>query len=234
MIKEALQYIVGISETQQLEIDGRKYSDKPLHAVKEPLPSAVTINTLTGVADYLLQNPDNLDLNKIVVHVESPSSVKVFSRLRFTWQDRAPFLAANFAANPFPCDRYHDVEKFIIYLQTYFVPTEDTDKLIKLVSFIHHEGGVTVTDDGKSQTVATKTGIARMGHVDIPNPVRLRPYRTFLELEQPEASFLLRVKMDNGPQCALYDCDGGLWQLAAMANIKTWLSGQAPAITILA
>ncbi len=30
MIKEALQYVVGLSETNITDIDGKKYADKPL------------------------------------------------------------------------------------------------------------------------------------------------------------------------------------------------------------
>ena len=50
--------------------------------------------------------------------------------------------------------------------------------------------------------------------------VALRPFRTFLEVEQPESEFLLRLD-DNG-NVGLFEADGGMWAQAAKANILAY------------
>ena len=79
-------------------------------------------------------------------------------------------------------------------------------------------------DDGISQKATVKTGIASKSDAIVPNPVKLRPYRTFVEVEQPVSDFVFRVQ-DNGRgiSCAIFEADGGAWKNAAMKNIKNYL-----------
>ena len=80
-------------------------------------------------------------------------------------------------------------------------------------------------DDGVTQKATVKTGIASKGDAIVPNPVRLRPYRTFLEVEQPVSEFVFRMKQDkyDGITCAIFEADGGAWKVAAMKAIKDYL-----------
>ena len=58
----------------------------------------------------------------------------------------------------------------------------------------------------------------------VPNPVSLRPYRTFSEVEQPESNYVFRIKdSDKGPAFKLVEADGGLWKNATMRKIKEYL-----------
>ena len=58
----------------------------------------------------------------------------------------------------------------------------------------------------------------------VPNPVTLRPYRTFTEVTQPESEFVFRMKDDSmSVYCALFEADGGAWKREAMKNIKEHL-----------
>lgn len=58
----------------------------------------------------------------------------------------------------------------------------------------------------------------------VPNPVTLRPYRTFLEAEQPSSAFVFRISDRNGePSFKLIEAEGGLWKNVAMQNIKKYL-----------
>jgi len=71
--------------------------------------------------------------------------------------------------------------------------------------------------------------------VAVPNPVTLRPYRTFSEVEQPASQFVFRMKTGgSSPSCALFNADGGAWALEAIENIKRWLSDRLPEWDILA
>ena len=52
----------------------------------------------------------------------------------------------------------------------------------------------------------------------------LTPLRTFYEVEQPTSPFVLRFNED--AEAALFEGDGGAWQLRAVENIKNWLTAQ--------
>ncbi|MED2748846.1 hypothetical protein P4307_32370, partial [Brevibacillus porteri] len=121
-------------------------------------------------------------------------------------------------------ERYHDVENFNISLQSAFVPNSDRDLMLKLVGNVKEEAVNTIGDDGVSQSVVAKMGVATVGNVKVPNPVLLKPYRTFVEVEQPESNFIFRMR--KGPECALFEADGGAWKLEAIDNIKEYLTAE--------
>lgn len=61
-----------------------------------------------------------------------------------------------------------------------------------------------------------------MEEIIVPNPVILRPCRTFTEIEQPYSPFILRVA--DGPKAALFCADSGAWKLEDIKKIKEYLS----------
>lgn len=63
MIKEALQYIVGLSAPVVQEIGNETYSDKPLHRVDSPLAEPIQLSTLESLVDYIKSNVDNMGPN---------------------------------------------------------------------------------------------------------------------------------------------------------------------------
>ena len=57
----------------------------------------------------------------------------------------------------------------------------------------------------------------------VPNPVTLRPYRTFLEVAQPDSQFVFRIRDEGGsPQFKIVEAEGGLWRNEAMIRIKNY------------
>ncbi|MDD3140742.1 MAG: hypothetical protein PHX08_17475 [Lachnospiraceae bacterium] len=82
------------------------------------------------------------------------------------------------------------------------------------------------------QRITIKTGITQVADDIIPNPVTLRPYRTFTEVTQPESQFIFRMK--DGRECllcGLFEADGGAWNKVAMDNIKKYLSNELKEIS---
>ena len=79
---------------------------------------------------------------------------------------------------------------------------------------------VTSDDNGVTQTVEARQGVALNAVVEIKPRVMLRPFRTFLEVEQPESEFLLRVDPDEG--IGFFEADGGIWKLEAKKNIADY------------
>jgi hypothetical protein len=65
-----------------------------------------------------------------------------------------------------------------------------------------------------------KLGVATVSNTQVPNPIKLKPFRTFAEIEQPESEFILRLQ--DGPRIALFAADGGKWKLEAINSIKKY------------
>ena len=78
-----------------------------------------------------------------------------------------------------------------------------------------------------------KSGVTTKAEVIVPNPVVLKPFRTFSEADQPESKFVFRLhKDDDGVTAALIEADGGAWKVQAMQNIAAYLhSGLVSALT---
>jgi hypothetical protein len=102
-----------------------------------------------------------------------------------------------------------------------FEKTDDLVKILEVVGNVKEENVSNYSDDGVTQSVVARKGIARVENVVVPNPVVLVPYRTFMEIQQPASKFVFR--MSDGPQAAIYEADGGAWELEAMMSIKKYL-----------
>jgi hypothetical protein len=220
MIREALQYIVGLGKNEMLEVHGQKYSTTDLNIIPEATASAIEVNSLDGMVDYLKSKFD-VD-HDLVVHIVNPTRVVCFDGLNQDKRRNRYIVAEAFTPN-FSFDRWHDVENFNIQLQASFVNSEKTDraKVLRVVGNIKEDEVKTYGDDGVSQSVTAKSGIANWEDVPVPNPVYLMPFRTFVEVDQPASEFVFRMK--KGPVCALFEADGGAWKLEAMDNIRYYL-----------
>ncbi|VTS32597.1 phage protein [Streptococcus pseudoporcinus] len=85
------------------------------------------------------------------------------------------------------------------------------------------------------KTATIKQGVASLVKAKAPNPVTLRPYRTFAEVEQPASQFIFRI--NQRAEMALFEADGGKWRLDAINNIANFLKEELADqtnITILA
>lgn len=93
-------------------------------------------------------------------------------------------------------------------------------------------------DDGVTQTVTAKQGVAFVQEVAVPNPVTLAPYRSFPEISQVESEFVLRVRAGRSegelPTIALFEADGGRWQLEAVRRVKDYLKQRVGGIPVIA
>lgn len=232
MIKAAIekiqQLVIGNAETR--EVDGREYALTSMSPIKPPVQEEIKIATLTGIADYFRQNPDNIDLTKAVVHIASHKRVEVVSTVEGPWIQRHSYLTAEIDHKPFRYSQFMPLDEFMIALQTYFVQDETTAALLKMVGNITDESSVKAVDDGISQQVTVKAG-PRIENAILPNPILLAPYRTFTQVEQPPAAFVFRVNKSSdraGTTAALFEADGGNWQNTAIFNIKDWMEEELP------
>lgn len=225
MIKEALQYIVGLGKAEEHVINGACYSDKPLHRIDTyyPKADAIEMHTLTSLVDYIKSEVDEMP-PRMIVEVKSPTEVELYSQLDPN-RDRESLAVASARVPGFEFDRFVEHEKFCINLQSKFIPSDDRELILKFAGTVEAGSVSEYGDDGVTQKATIKTGLASKGDAIVPNPVCLRPYRTFLEVEQPESAFVFRMKQDSygSVMCAIFEADGGAWKMDATQAIKEYL-----------
>lgn len=219
MLKELLQYMKEHNRAETVEAAGRLYSTRELH----PLDLAKSVNSirvrsLTGLVSYVQSNFDTA--KKFMIHIESPTSVLVYDALDRD-NKRQSYLKANALLPDITFDRSMQMESFIIQTQAKFIQDENTHNLLKFVGSISEENSRETKDNGVSQSVVAKVGVATVEEVKVPNPLTLRPFRTFVEVPQPSSDFILRL--NPGPTAALYEADGGSWEINAMHNVREYL-----------
>lgn len=235
MIKEALQYIVGLKTPVITEIDGNTYSDKPLNRISYvPYAKTIGMKTLTSLVEYIKANIDSMS-ERMIVHVISPTEVHLYSSLDAD-RKREYLVEVNAELPDFRFGSFIDHENFVIALQSKFVPNEDRDLVLKFAGTVEDGTVAEYGDDGVTQKATIKTGVASKADAVVPNPVNLIPYRTFLEVQQPASDFIFRMKSSCGVQCAIFEADGGAWKNEAMSRIKNYLAlelSEYPQFTVI-
>ena len=228
MIVDAINRIINLSNIKTEKINGSIYADRVLHRIPEELKAeTLQLNTLSGLVEYIKHNIHELCEYMLVV-VSDPCHVSLYSQLN---ADRTRECLIEVKANVphIDFDRWISTsEEFNIMLQSQFLSNEDRELLLKFAGNIKAGSVTEYGDDGVTQKAVVKTGVTNLSEAIIPNPVQLRPFRTFPEVEQPESGFIFRVKNLNDDQvaCALFEADGGAWKLKAIDNIKRYLDNE--------
>lgn len=223
MLKEFAQYLVSLKDNKTYEIDGQTYSDRELCRVAPyvPRPRRITVNGLASipvlVSSELAKIPD--EAMPIFVRIGCSREVDVFTGLDKDMERDSLYFcqcdAPEFKAG------WMDYDTAIIRLRSMFIPNEGTEYLLDLLSRISKENGVTTLDNGVTQQVEARSGISLKTKEAIRPRVKLRPFRTFSEVEQPESEFLVRV--DGEGNIGFFEADGGAWELTAKKNIMEYL-----------
>lgn len=234
MIKEAINRILELGAVESILLGGRPYTSKAVYPVKGPLADALPLSTLTGVKDYLVENLDNVTTGQVMLHVVDYRTVQIIGPINGDFRQRETLISAKAHECGFPFGKYIEREDFQVGLMASFMPTKMRDDVLKYVTGIVQSAEVKTSDDGISQRVTARTGVARVAEVDLPNPVTLQPYRTFPEAQQPQSDFVFRVRQIDGKiGVALFEADGGRWKLQAAINIKEWLVENIPGARVI-
>lgn len=242
MLKEAIEKILSLAEIQKIECVGsdavkRCYTSDTLIPVRDPLKENVEVSTLTGFMDLLDNHINNFDRIKCFVKVNDHQHVSMGTLDCDIWGSRQSHVVAKVAqTEKFQFGNFLGQEQFIIGLQAMFVDTEDRETLLKLVSSMTTEGVAISEDDGISQKATTRAGISLKKDETVKRVVKLAPYRTFREIDQPISAFVFRVRggHDEQPTCALFEADGGKWRIDAVQSIKAWIAARNPGMPVIA
>lgn len=231
-LTEAMQYISNLTRAgdfpKVLEICGKTYSDKKLVRYGSPEKAEpIKARSLTALVDYMGECYAEFDGKKMIINVESPTSVS-FESFLDEERDREKLFVCEAEVSCFRFGYPYSQEEFMIALQANFVPSEELDLIMKVAGNVEKKNEQTYIDDGRTQIATMRTGIASKSDVIIPNPVRLIPFRTFQEVEQPESQFVFRISGDDEPTFKIIEAEGGLWKNLAIARIKEYFAMNIP------
>ncbi len=223
MLKSFVEKIASMAKNEVHEINGEFYSDKPMSRVVpvEYLPEEQRVYSLAALITLIKAEVDKIKNCPIFVEVISEKEVVAYTTYDNKFR-RSVLYHLRLSEVGNSIGYWEDKEESIIQLKSVYKPSEGVNYILGILSSISDESSVQTKDDGISQTVEVRKGIAMKAREDIKTVVRLAPYRTFLEVEQPESDFILRLK--EGGRILIKEADGGKWKLDAKRNIANYLA----------
>ncbi|HEL1630033.1 TPA: hypothetical protein TXL51_001516 [Streptococcus suis] len=229
-IKAALEYAVELNQ-HGLEIvtagDGTEYYDanktRMVELDPKRYPRTLELSTLTSLVEYLKSDLNGMQDQRLIVAVEKNDEVCVWSE-NDEFEHRTLLVDVKARVPELTFGRFISAEQFNIMLQSNFIDDADRGALLDFASALKIENGAEIEDNGVSQVATVKTGVASLAKGKVPNPVDLRPYRTFNEVEQPASKFVFRI--DKNAQMALFEADGKRWVQEAVGNIAAYLKAE--------
>jgi hypothetical protein len=248
MFKDVLEYLVGLlhpepEQTVVKEIEGFFYKVEPSedglkvgaqivkpHPVAPVAKPTLKVQTLTGLVAAFNSKIDEFP-EKVGLHVIDPLTVALVSLDADEYGRRHEWVRAVCGeATPFQFGVYQDAERFLIDIQSSFLPTDNVIALQKVASSLSAESSITVQDDGFSQVVTVKKGGVTYSEVPVPPRIELYVYRTFREIDPVRGSFMFRMRgnKDAPPTVTLMDIDAGKWKLNAMGLVGSYLQQNLP------
>lgn len=231
MIKEAIEKIESMVEPVIKTIDGHNYiiaNDGGYSEIKPDLelPLAINLNSLDAVITSIKTEATNiLQGGQIPLFVSVPSATRVSVYSAILTPDKRNERITFYEAKATDVPGWDPTvklpfEQAAVALQTRFQDGGDREYCLQLLSNITTGAKVTYNDTGVATTVVTQKGVALQENQKIRPLVKLRPYRTFQEVEQPEGLFLIRID-ERG--ITFTEADGGMWKLTARKTVADYL-----------
>lgn len=241
MGKEFIDKIESLADAARTVMVGDEtYSAKQLVPVMyEPEASTLKVNTLSALCAFYNAGMADEPQEELFVNIVSPTEVVLFGGLRGRARRRSAFVVAETSIHEFSFGQFMPQEQFAISFRSLVSPKkgDDSDYVLSYIGRLRGGTTVEVADDGITQTGTVSRGVSgKLMDKEVAKPiVRLSPYRTFREVEQPEGEYLLRIRLDGDeqPRAALIEADGGMWKLRAMESIKAFITKECPGLTVL-
>lgn len=226
MLKEAIEKIATMATPNLEKVENRTFMIGP-NGAEELRPELDRIVTITLNSLDALTKMVKKELNTCYggpLFIQIPSHLKVIAFTMPNSHERClrlmPYEVKATDVPGWEPETLLGFEQAMIALRARFQETEDTTYALKLLSDITTGSKVTYNDNGIATSVVTQSGVALQKNANIRPIIRLRPYRTFQEVEQPESRFLIRVT-ERGIK--FVEADGGMWKLTARQTIKEYL-----------
>lgn len=203
-------------------INGKDFSSEKLYRIEDVRykPTSRRVNSLDSIVAILKTELNRISDLPVFVQVESERRVSVFTTYDDRYERSELYEAG--CTHESAIGTWMSREEAMIALRSRFEYTADQEYLINdVLSKITAENNVTENDDGMTQSVEVRAGISLAKNVQIKPKVTLKPYRTFLEVQQPESEFL--VRMNKNAEIRFFEADGGAWKIKAKQNIYDYL-----------
>lgn len=230
MLKEAIEKIVSLAAPSTYEIQGETYADRSLEQIRPEIdePLSTTMHSLEGIVKVLTEEIDLVN-NPVFVQVRGYDCVEVYTAMDISkrYKRQCIYTAIPSDVPGWEPETKMPFEQAAIALQTRFQESPDRGYALQLLSQITCGGKVTYNDNGIATNVVTQKGIQLQEQAAIRPLIKLRPYRTFQEVDQPESMFLIRID-ERG--ISFIEADGGMWKLTARATIKKYFEDNLSAL----
>lgn len=225
-LAEKIEELVNGQVEPELEtINGVDYikTAKGYEQLKKPRMDIINVNSLNGLVEMVKVVIKNevLGIPALVVNVDVNDIIVSTSHNIAGEMDQ--IIKAYPLIPDLGLDRRQSVEELIIKLSTAFIETENTTKFINSISSLRIVEDVEFNDDGIGQTITAKKGAQLNQKYTIQPIVKLKPIRSYSEIEQVESKFLFRV--DQRGEVILYEADGGQWRYDVQKRIVKYLNG---------
>ena len=249
LTRDTIDRILELSAPNISAHEGFEFTDIDLKPLIPPSADMIFLSTLSGLADLIsaqVESIDDITAGQYMLHVDTPTSVRLTARSTDKFGRRKIVAVAQFpkSITPFRFGAWHDPENFIIGVQSGFQPFfvdgtagqngTDLEYVLRVASNISAEASTVNQDDGISQNVTVKQGVVLKGEATLKGRVKLAPYRTFTEVAQVVSKFVFRTRTDGErATLALFEADGGRWQIDASTAIGDWLKKNIPNMPIV-
>lgn len=236
MLKEAIEKIEEMSSPLVYTEDDHSYVLYSDHTEElRPAidsPETVRLNSLDALVQLVKKEQQD---RQIFVSVTGHDEVDVYDSPSedTRWKRNVLYNARAIDIPGWEPEVQMGFDQAAVALMTRFQDGGDREYTLQLLSQITTGAKVTYTDNGVASTIVTQKGAALAQNTTIKPLVKLRPYRTFQEIEQPEGIFLIRIS-ERG--ITFREADGGMWKLTARNTAKAWLQEQLqdmPNVTVM-
>jgi|LGOV01.1.fsa_nt_gb hypothetical protein len=222
MLREFVEKIIELKKPELISDSlEREYISGNYKMLKNNVFPTLESTTLRSIVDFIKENKENY--KSFIIHVINQREVKLISKEFGITRQRDVYIHAIANIPKIDFNYYNDQENFIISLLSNFEDGNGREYVLNIASNIVDGKEIAISDNGISQKINIKQGL-NLKEENINPFVLLKPNRTFLEVNQPESIFLLRMK--TGGSIAIFDTDGGSWINQATENIANYFKEQ--------
>jgi hypothetical protein len=228
MIREAIEKIEELTRADVIEVEGKSFLvAKDGSGVEQIIPRAefpgtLNLYSLESLVQMIKTEATQIFAAPFYLNARSHDEVVCYTHPLDELR-RERWILYLVKAKDVPGwqeDVQYPFEEALIAIRTRFQQTHDSEYLLKLLSDITNGAKITFTDNGIASTIVTQKGVALQENATIRPIVKLKPYRTFQEIDQPESEIHIRVS-ERGIK--FVEADGGMWKLAARRTIAAYL-----------
>lgn len=234
MLKEAIEKIVSLAGPKVFGVGDATYIQTEMGYEQihpdVPMPAELELTSLDALVKMVEtealtagQRPGIAELQRLPVYITVTDHLTAHAFRSEVQPGHRPFLYKAVAADVpgWESEVRLPFEQAAVALQTRFQESDDRQYTLQLLSSITTGAKVTYNDIGVATNVVVSKGVTLQAQEKIKPLVRLRPYRTFQEVEQPEGLFLIRID-ERG--ITFTEADGGMWKLHARQTVAEWLT----------